>query len=89
MYYNETVKWFNQQGLPHNTNLVKFPSYFSPQCLPVEIKEQMDIPFVDSNDHTTVHDEQFRVACQEIREQDKLKKINVKDYMPEFYNIME
>jgi len=89
MYYKETIDWFAQQGIPHNTNLVNVPSYFSPQCLPIEVKRQMGIPFVEPKNHTDEHDEQFRLACREIREQDKLKKIDIADYLPEFYEIIQ
>ena len=31
----------------------------------------------------------FRVAIEELQEQDRLKNISLKDYMPEFYNIVK
>ena len=89
MYYNETIDWFNKQGIPHNTNPVTEPLYFSPQCLPVEVKKKIDVPFINSENHITAHDEQFIKACQQLREQDKLKEIDIADYLPEFNEVME
>ena len=89
MYYNETIDWFNKQGIPHNTNPVTEPLYFSPQCLPVEVKKKIDVPFINSENHITAHDEQFIKACEELREQDQLKEIDIADYLPEFNEVME
>ena len=89
MYYNETIDWFNSQGIPHNTNPVTEPLYFSPQCLPVEVKKKIDVPFINSENHITAHDEQFIKACEELREQDQLKEIDIADYLPEFNEVME
>lgn len=84
LYYTETVNWFNQQQLQHNHILVKNPSYFSPSALPDHIKSNLPIAVTNTADDEL----NFNLACKEIRNQDNLKKISIKDYMPEFYNII-
>jgi sulfatase maturation enzyme AslB (radical SAM superfamily) len=88
LYYTETVNWFKEQGFNHNHILVSEPSYFSPNALPPQVKAQIDTGIVTFNEHTTNDDQQFIAACKEIKLQDSLKKIHIKDYMPEFYNII-
>ena len=34
LYYKETVKWFAEQGINYNHNIVTCPSYFSPTAMP-------------------------------------------------------
>ena len=73
LYHDETVAWFNKMKLPHNHNIVSSPSYFAPSVLPTN-------PDVN---------EQLLDQCRaEIIHQDTLKKINIQDYLPEFYELM-
>jgi hypothetical protein len=88
LYYKETVDWFDSQKLPYNHNIVDDPYYFSPYALPIEVKNSIDISSIPK-----VQGEKdlanFRVAIEELQEQDRLKNISLKDYMPEFYNIVK
>ena len=88
LYYKETVAWFNSQKLPYNHNMVFDPPYFSPYALPIEVKNSIDISSIPK-----VQGERdlanFRLAIEELQEQDRLKNISLKDYMPEFYNIVK
>ncbi len=87
-YYDETVDWFKQQGLSYNHNIVSDPAYFSPHSLPKHVKSQFDSSIVSIDAHSAIDDQNFIKACKEIKLQDNLKKINIKDYMQEFYNII-
>jgi sulfatase maturation enzyme AslB (radical SAM superfamily) len=88
LYYQETVDWFKSQGLEYNYNLVSYPDYFSPASLPLEIKNQLGNDIVPSATHSVTDDDNFIKACTEIQTQDTLKKIKIKDYLPEFYNLI-
>ena len=64
------------------------PPYFSPYALPIEVKNSIDlssIPKVQGERDLA----NFRLAIEELQEQDRLKNISLKDYMPEFYNIVK
>lgn len=88
LYYNETTNWFKKQGFNHNHIIVSVPSYFSPTALPLQTKLQLDSNIVSTSTHTKMNDQQFILACKELKLQDSLKKINIKDYMPDFYDII-
>lgn len=88
MYYQETVDWFNLQGLGHNHILVSNPAYFSPTALPKEVKKLLNNPIVSIDNYSTIDDENFIAACIEIKNQDTLKNIKIKDYLPEFYDLI-
>jgi hypothetical protein len=88
MYYQETVDWFNLQGLEHNHIMVSNPEYFAPNSLPLEIKKIINNKINLIDEHSEVDDQRFIEACKEIKYQDKLKKISIKDYLPDFYNII-
>ena len=88
MYYQETVDWFNLQGLDHNHILVSYPEYFSPTALPKEVKKLLNNPIVAIDTHSNIDDKNFINACIEIKNQDTLKNIKIKDYLPEFYDLI-
>lgn len=85
LYHDETIAWFNEQQLSFNHNVVDNPAYFHPAVLPQKIKGTYPLLmelFEDDREHLL---EQLR---DEIALQDRLKKINIKDYLPEFYNLV-
>lgn len=85
LYYNEITEWFKKQELKHNHILVEYPSYFNIDVLPINVKQ--NIPLVESPDKfDPILFERF---IQEIKEQDRLKGINIKDYLPELFEIIE
>lgn len=86
-YYDETVEWFNQQGLRYNYNIVSYPEYFSIDALPEKIK--LDLKQELFKQHSVKDDANFSRCLLEIQEQDKLKKISIKDYLPEFYELIK
>jgi len=88
IYYQETIDWFKKEKILHNHIVVSYPSYFSPQHLPFEIKKKLNNPLIPqvTNELDNV---KFDEAIQELKTQDYLKKINIKDYMPEFFEIIQ
>lgn len=88
IYYNETIDWFHKQNLNHNHIIVSHPSYFSPCCLPLKIKSDLNNPLIPKT-HDRLDSIKFDEAIQEIKRQDQLKKIHIKDYMPEFFELIQ
>ena len=90
MYYSETVKWFNTNKIKYLNNPVYSPNYFSPTSLPKKIKEKI----IDSNNSIFIstYDENddllFDEFLSKIKEQDLLKNIEMQDYVPEFYALI-
>ena len=91
MYCQETVDWFNQQGLRYNYNLVYNPSYFSPNALPSEVKQSLGPlarSIIDISRDSADDDKNFHLCCKELRNQDRMKGIDINNYLPEFSQIM-
>jgi hypothetical protein len=86
-YYNETIEWFNQQKLRHNHNLVTYPNHFSVNALPEKIKLGLNQELF--RQHSIDDDENFSRFLTEIQHQDQLKNISIKDYLPEFYELIK
>jgi hypothetical protein len=90
IYYDETVNWFNKQNLLYNHNVVDNPSYFSINSLPEHIKLSLSTRAKSLlRNHLPIDDLRFSSMINEIKLQDKLKKISIKDYMPEMYKIIQ
>jgi hypothetical protein len=88
LYYHDTVKWFQEAGLTANTNMVTLPEYFNVNSLPKSVKEQhteLSHFFVK---HLSTHDTNFNRAIEELKVQDSLKKIDAKDFIPRFTNLI-
>lgn len=90
-YIEETLAWFNSQGISHNYNIVYNPVYFSPNALPLNIKQYLGTnakSIIELDKHSAEDDNNFRLCCQELRKQDRMKGISINDYLPEFSQIM-
>jgi sulfatase maturation enzyme AslB (radical SAM superfamily) len=87
LYYNETIDWFERQGLRHNHNLVTYPNYFSVNALPEKIKLGLTQELFGQ--HNVNDDANFSLFLKEIQQQDQLKNISIKDYLPEFYELIK
>jgi sulfatase maturation enzyme AslB (radical SAM superfamily) len=86
LYYNETIEWFEQLGLPHNHNMVDYPLHFSVNALPEETKKQLPVSLFRV--HESSDDLQFAKCLNEIKKQDQLKNISIDDFLPEFVNMI-
>jgi MoaA/NifB/PqqE/SkfB family radical SAM enzyme len=90
MYYNETVKWFQQNDLVHNHNVVSHPNWLSLKNMPIELKQHLK----QHNDFITMYctptgtEITLETLAQNITKQDRAKNINIRDYMPEMVDII-
>jgi len=85
LYYEEIINWFNEQGLEYNHNLVRTPKYFNIEVLPVEIKK--NLPLIENRD--TFDSLLFSQFVKNIKYQDKLKNIDIKNYLPELWKVID
>ena len=83
--YDKITHWFKSNGLPYNYNLVTHPRLFSVNSLPEQVKQ--GLPFVRS--HQSEDSGYFDMFVNELESQDKLKGINVKDYLPELSKVID
>jgi sulfatase maturation enzyme AslB (radical SAM superfamily) len=79
LYHNETVKWFVDNNLQFNHNIVYSPVHFHPNVLPRELKQDPTLSkfFTQSVDQTLL--DQF---VAEVQRQDQLKGISINNYLP-------
>lgn len=86
--YQETVEWFNSQGLEYNHNIVTFDEWFSPNSLPESVKDKLYAKFL-LRPHQENDDVNFKRFVNEVRYQDRLKGISIRDYIPEVADIID
>ena len=96
LYHHETINWFKEQNLQYHFNPVNEPVYFRPSALPVNIKEAIlkkfnysdDLKFLIALEHAARDDEDFNKMLDVTVKQDLVKGIAIKDYLPEFYTLI-
>lgn len=91
MYHNDTVKWFCENDLPFLVNPVYSPSCFNVNSLPKVVKEKLQ-KTIDKElfkTHSNIHDKRYKGFLNEIAKQDKIKGISIKDYLPEFVELLQ
>jgi len=96
LYYKETYNWCKSENLNFHYNPVINPSYLRPSALPKSVKEKIFDRCGHSNDldlfigapHHEVDDLDFITGMAEITKQDKMKGINIKTYLPDFYELI-
>jgi hypothetical protein len=86
-YYQETTKWFKDNNIRYNHNLVTNPGHFNINSLPKSVKEKIDCDLF--RPHVPQDDILFEKFIREIKNQDSLKNISIKDYLPEFVSLIE
>lgn len=95
LYHHDMIEWFHQQGLPYHCNPVITPQYFRPNALPQKIKEEIfkrygktdDLKFFLKEEHTPQDDIDFCTMLSKIKQQDLVKGISCKDYLPELVSL--
>ena len=91
-YYDETTAWFESQNLSYHHNPVITPSYFRPSALPLRVKEKIrsmsDKTEAFVSTHTDEDDRDFQLMLVELKKQDQLKNIDIKNYLPDFWNLI-
>ena len=89
LYYNETINWFKQNNLRYNHNIVNYPQWIGLDNTPLKIKEALHNTSVPvawmeiTGKETTLDSYQNYLQAQ-----DQAKKINIKDYLPEVWEIL-
>jgi hypothetical protein len=84
LYYDQTVEWFNTHGLRYNHNLVETPNWLSVKNMPVEFKKLLKNHIFFKDYCTITGDETLLTTIvHQVQCQDQLKKISIRDYMPE------
>lgn len=84
LYYDETIQWFLNNDLNYNHMLVSDPNIFNIDVLPIQIKKDLSM----STDKNNFNEQLFLSFVKEIKLQDELKKIHIKNYMPKVWDII-
>jgi sulfatase maturation enzyme AslB (radical SAM superfamily) len=87
LYYEETVNWLNSQGLLFNHNLVTYPSHYDINSLPESVKATPAIAHFFRK-HQLSDDLLFKKAVTDLQKQDQLKKINARDFIARFTDLI-
>jgi organic radical activating enzyme len=94
LYYNDAKDWFRSQNIPWLTNPVYEPDIFHPSVLPVPVKHRLRNLLDPADFDAYIGDPDHDVSpiwerfLLEIKRQDAAKKINIRDYIPEFCNMV-
>ena len=84
LYYQQTVDWFNQQKIRYNHNIVTYPNWLSLDSMPVELKQLLaNNEFAKPWLTITGKEISLKDYQEKIYAQDRAKRINIKDYLPE------
>jgi organic radical activating enzyme len=84
LYYDQTVEWFNKNELRYNLNIVDFPIWLSVKNMPIEFKELLkNHTFFKDYCTITGQENSLEMLAAQVRHQDQLKRISIRDYMPE------
>lgn len=90
LYYKETIQWFEDQNLRYNHNIVYTPNWASLERLPVEIKNELiGLEFFSGRTEITGKEMPLLELYNELKKQDAMKKIDVKNYMPELARLFD
>jgi len=88
-YHQQTINWFDEQGIRYNHNIVTNPNWLSLTAMPAELKQ-----LLDNNEFAkpwlTVTGKEISLAKyrEKIYAQDYAKHIDIKDYLPEIANLL-
>lgn len=89
--HKKTIEFFDKNKLPYAIHRVNHPIFFSPDFLPMQIKQQSiddglcSWQDFDRKDYTN----QFQATINQIKLQDKIKNISMQDYLPNIYKLFE
>ena len=97
MYFPQMISWFDENDLRYHYNPVISPKHFRPSALPLHVKEMLlqrhgHIPsmrFFLEGSHKDSDDTDFLQMKEQLVLQDKIKKINIRDYLPEFCDLID
>ena len=82
--------------MPYHFNPVITPNHFRPGALSKSVKEYIFTKHGHTKDldfylgqHTEQDDKDFKKMIESIAIQDQIKNISIKDYLPEFYSLIQ
>lgn len=95
LYHNQTINWFNQNNIVYSINPIYTPAWLQPRALPQKIKKvlKQQLTPLDYNAfigpiHTDQDQINFETMLEQIKVQDTAKKIEMKNYLPELYQLL-
>jgi hypothetical protein len=90
LYYNETVEWFTNNNLRYNHNIVSFPNWLSLNNMPSEFKQRLfkNKNFISNYCDITGEEISIELVKSQILNQDRVKKISIRNYMPEAADLL-
>jgi len=90
LYYNETVEWFTNNNLRYNHNIVSFPNWLSLKNMPSEFKQRLfkNKNFISNYCDITGEEISIELVKSQILNQDRVKKISIRNYMPEAADLL-
>ena len=95
LYHNETVAWFNDQKIEYANNPIYRPDWLQPRALPTHVKQHlktvlnsMDYDTYIGDYHTDTDQNNFEEFLKQIKRQDNLKGISIKNYLPELCELI-
>ena len=91
MYYNSTVEWFKKNNLQYNHNIISHPTWLSLSQMPVEFKNHPAMSgskLIESFCKIKGNETALSLVTKNITAQDRAKRINIKDYLPEVAAIL-
>jgi MoaA/NifB/PqqE/SkfB family radical SAM enzyme len=90
MYYDQTIEWFKNNNFRYNHNVVSFPAWLSLENMPVEFKNQLSKNKNFISNYCNINGKEITInqMHSEISKQDRAKKINIYNYMPQVANLL-
>ena len=95
LYHNQTVDWFDKNNIVYSVNPIYNPKWLRPQALPESIKKilKQRLSATDYNTfvgliHTDLDQQNFELMLKQIDIQDKAKKIQMQNYLPELHRLL-
>ena len=86
LYYQETIDWFNSQGLQFYHNLVTSAAHYNINSMPESVKSDPAIAQF-FREHQPSDDILFQKAITDLERQDKLKNINCRNFVSKFTDL--
>lgn len=90
LYYDQTTEWFDNNNLSYNHSIVSYPEWASLNNMPVKLKQILSQKnnFVSNFCKIDGNEISMPVLAKQIFQQDQVKKISIRDYMPEMADII-
>lgn len=94
MYLPQVLTWFEQNSITPYVHPVYQPVHFAPHVLPTDVKNKLasliHTPYIKSLVTCTDREagDLWQLTVREIQRQDQAKGINIRDYIPEFCDLV-